>query len=321
MPTKHHRSLGNMLVPMLFSFTILCLISTCNQGRPFNSDPFPGGGLGFTNYKALPGANNDFDDTRALLRAFSNEITNSANEEDPDDTDLPLIERLRRSINAMSRKKHIMAEDKTPKSLSPSTSLPIHPTWWPFDHLVSSSSFIHQAIPKSDSEDSELAVSKGGTVLHSWIQKSTALLNKVATKNHQSTISPTVCSKPRIAKTNDEEYAMVYCSDIRHAIVKTKATYKNPEGLSTSSSSMNTPNIHAPASRPRLSFYSPFPSGKNDLAKPILPPWEQDSLSNHGSSDQAIPSPQPTERHYHRIDVEVIGSSIVTREKFSQGLF
>ncbi|KAJ1918819.1 hypothetical protein H4219_002358 [Mycoemilia scoparia] len=307
---KNHRVLGNMLIPVIFSFGIFCLLSNYHHQSSFSSESYSDGGLGFSAYKSLPGTGGDMDEVQSLLYDITNDTRTLTNNDDGSEDELSLLERIRRSINNESKRQDKAADNSKSSVATPSIRNSVFglQSKYSFEKFISTSSAIRSLFTGYTTAQSSTFITQESAILHSWIQKlMTPFRSKLSGKKKEVSSDHHVTNKG----CNDE-YGMIYCSDIQHAILKTLPSNQPlPSAASKSASS---------DSHPRLSFYSPISDNMMDSSKYATPPWETNppvpNNANTASQPSRLPSLQPNNNQYLRIDVEVLGSRIVTDETY-----
>ncbi|KAJ1679478.1 hypothetical protein EV182_001971 [Spiromyces aspiralis] len=327
-----HLSIGHLLVPVLFSFTLLSLISGqgSSSSNHFTGFSEPNGGLGYSAYQALPGTNSGFDETQMLLNAISGSVQPLSSSEESEE--LTLIERIRHAVNAMSRRHKGEGRESAGSANSESWSLDCLDS---ADLHISQPSYNDDAAPQGVGDK---AVSDG-EALHSWLKgltSSSGVMTLAAPSSHGEQPTKTVASVSSsegsknidLARDSyDKERGLVYYTSSQNAVVKVlnggPSGAEDPPRLRSFFDLVKGLSGSAPtAARPKLSLYSPMvdcdrpdATADNDRTQlqqqqqqPPPPPWQ---VTENGWSPQ---------QQYYRLDVEVVGSKVVSHLDYFDGV-
>ncbi|KAJ1940863.1 hypothetical protein EC988_006913, partial [Linderina pennispora] len=321
------RAMGAVLMAMLFSFSLFTLPSLYTSDNSLTAGGSQSAGI-------LPAA-----ESRLLISGASKQCNESEASGEP-----PLIERVRRSISAMTQQ----VDGGSSSSNNSSASEPAG--------SVSADEMRSNKMRPMTMEES--------AGLHAWIKR--GLASGVAADGlhddmvmHQPASSLSVVSQQRPAESAKPlDYAMMFCQNVQHVLFAgdadpsamrgfesqqqyrpasarvLRATYpaatqevseqgivrhygdrsleedSNAVGLAGSGKEL-VPTLAAAGAqkRPRMSFYSPVVAGdavEDDHHSAILPPWEE-------YAKMAAPM-DGAKQKYLRIDVEVVGSRWVTAD-------
>ncbi|KAJ2574640.1 hypothetical protein GGH19_003652 [Coemansia sp. RSA 1807] len=283
-PNKRQRTAGALLMAMLFSFSMFTLPSLF-----MGQSQISVGGVQSAGIVPAP---------RLLLP--------------PVETEFPLVERVRRSINAFTQQGP--QEPQGPKQ---------GPNRAEDDESRASNNTDAHMRPMTMEESAGL---------HAWIRRGlkAGLEPSLRTKHTEHTSSLAIVNRDR-SPAKQLDYAMLYCPSMKHvqfsnaqqvAEIQHTVQQPGPRVLDAMDNVVASPKVERTMShdllvpthdtvhlRPKMSLYSPI--AQDAESSDILPPWDEYARLDDSDARQK----------YLRIDVEVVGSKWVTADKFANGLF
>ncbi|KAJ2532460.1 hypothetical protein GGH20_001114 [Coemansia sp. RSA 1937] len=230
----------------------------------------------------------------------------------PVETEFPLVERVRRSINAFTQQGP--QEPQGPKQ---------GPNRAEDDESRASNNTDAHMRPMTMEESAGL---------HAWIRRGlkAGLEPSLRTKHTEHTSSLAIVNRDR-SPAKQLDYAMLYCPSMKHvqfsnaqqvAEIQHTVQQPGPRVLDAMDNVVASPKVERTMShdllvpthdtvhlRPKMSLYSPI--AQDAESSDILPPWDEYARLDDSDARQK----------YLRIDVEVVGSKWVTADKFANGLF
>ncbi|KAJ2404009.1 hypothetical protein J3F80_005155 [Coemansia sp. RSA 2526] len=283
-PNKRQRTAGALLMAMLFSFSMFTLPSLF-----MGQSQISVGGVQSAGIVPAP---------RLLLP--------------PVETEFPLVERVRRSINAFTQQGP--QEPQGPKQ---------GPNRAEDDESRASNNTDAHMRPMTMEESAGL---------HAWIRRGlkAGLEPSLRTEHTEHTSSLAIVNRDR-SPAKQLDYAMLYCPSMKHvqfsnaqqvAEIQHTVQQPGPRVLDAMDNVVASPKVERTMShdllvpthdtvhlRPKMSLYSPI--AQDAESSDILPPWDEYARLDDSDARQK----------YLRIDVEVVGSKWVTADKFANGLF
>ncbi|KAJ2147433.1 hypothetical protein IW136_000089 [Coemansia sp. RSA 678] len=283
-PNKRQRTAGALLMAMLFSFSMFTLPSLF-----MGQSQISVGGVQSAGIVPAP---------RLLLP--------------PVETEFPLVERVRRSINAFTQQGP--QEPQGPKQ---------GPSRAEDDESRASNNTDAHMRPMTMEESAGL---------HAWIRRGlkAGLEPSLRTEHTEHTSSLAIVNRDQ-SPAKQLDYAMLYCPSMKHvqfsnaqqvAEIQHAVQQPGPRVLDAMDNVVASPKVERTMShdllvpthdtvhlRPKMSLYSPIAQDAENSE--ILPPWDEYARLDDSDARQK----------YLRIDVEVVGSKWVTADKFANGLF
>ncbi|KAJ2503167.1 hypothetical protein GGH96_000416 [Coemansia sp. RSA 1972] len=278
--SKRQRTAGALLMAMLFSFSMFTLPSLFMGQSQISVGGVQSAGIVPAPQLLLP----------------------------PVETEFPLVERVRRSINAFTQQ-----GPQGPKQ-GPSRAE---------DESHASNNTDAHVRPMTMEESAGL---------HAWIRRGlkAGLEPSLRTEHTHHTSSLAIVNRDQ-SPAKQLDYAMLYCPSMKHvqfsnaqqvAEIQHTMQQPGPRVLDAMDHAVVSPQVertmshdllvptHNPVHlRPKMSLYSPIAQDAENSE--ILPPWDEYARLDDSDARQK----------YLRIDVEVVGSKWVTADKFANGLF
>ncbi|KAJ2125561.1 hypothetical protein IW147_000913 [Coemansia sp. RSA 720] len=287
-PNKRQRTAGALLMAMLFSFSMFTLPSLFMGHSQISV-----GGVQSAGVVPAP---------RLLLP--------------PVEAEFPLVERVRRSINAFTQQ-----GPQEPKQG------PQEPKQGQLNRTEDDES----RVPNSTDAHVRPMTMEESAGLHAWIRRGlkAGLEPSLRTEHTEHTSSLAIVNRDQ-SPAKQLDYAMLYCPSMKHVqfsdaqqVAEIQHTVqRGPRVLDASDQAVASPKVERTMShdllvpthdtvhlRPKMSLYSPI--AQDAESSDILPPWDEYARLDDSDARQK----------YLRIDVEVVGSKWVTADKFASGLF
>ncbi|ORX72683.1 hypothetical protein DL89DRAFT_254874 [Linderina pennispora] len=280
------RAMGAVLMAMLFSFSLFTLPSLYTSDNSLTAGGSQSAGI-------LPAT-----ESRLLISGAKQRNESEASGEPP------LIERVRRSISAMTQQ----VDGGSPSANNSSASEPA-------GSPASSLSVVSQQRPAESGKPLDYAMMFCQNVQHVLFagDADPSAMRGFESQQQYRPASARVLRATYPAATQEVSEQGI----VQHYGDRSLEEDSNVVGLAGSGKEL-VPTLAAAGAqkRPRMSFYSPVVAGdavEDDHHSAILPPWEE-------YAKMAAPM-DGAKQKYLRIDVEVVGSRWVTADKFANGLF